>query len=160
MREVWKPHVVVAAVVEIDGKFLVVEEHTSDGVRFNQPAGHWEANETLTEAVVRETLEETGYHFRPTALLGIYRYAAPKKIAPNKIEPNKPITYLRFAFRGEITGQVENAQLDDGIIGPQWLTYEALAACPEKHRSPLVMHGINDYLAKKSYPLELLSHLA
>jgi 8-oxo-dGTP pyrophosphatase MutT (NUDIX family) len=160
MREVWKPHVVVAAVVEIDGKFLVVEEHTSDGVRFNQPAGHWEANETLTEAVVRETLEETGYHFRPTALLGIYHYATPAKVAPDQIEPGQGITYLRFAFRGEITGQVENAQLDDGIIGPQWLTYEALAACPEKHRSPLVMHGINDYLAKKSYPLELLSHLA
>lgn len=149
MREVWKPNVVVAAVVEHDGKFLLVEEHTSDGVRFNQPAGHWEANETLLDAVVRETLEETGYHFRPTALLGIYRWA----------HPAKAITFLRFAFRGEIIGKAENATLDDGIIGPQWMSRDALAACPEKHRSPLVMRVIDDYLSEKAFPLELITHL-
>lgn len=149
MREVWKPNVVVAAVVERDGKFLVVEEHTSDGVRFNQPAGHWEAHESLLDAVVRETLEETGYHFRPTALLGVYRWAV----------PGKGITYLRFAFRGEIVGKVENARLDTGIIGPQWLTYEELTASRDKHRSPLVLRVVDDWRAGKSCPLELIAHL-
>lgn len=149
MREVWKPNVVVAAVVCRDGKFLVVEEHTSDGVRVNQPAGHWEAHETLIDAVVRETLEETGYHFRPTALLGIYRYAP----------PGKAITYLRFAFRGEIVGKVENARLDTGIIGPQWLTYDALLASRDTHRSPLVLRAVEDYRAGHAYPLALITHL-
>lgn len=149
MREVWKPNVVVAAVVERDGKFLLVEEHTSEGVRFNQPAGHWEAHETLFDAVVRETLEETGYHFRPTALVGIYRWAP----------PNKPITYLRFAFSGEIIGKDENARLDDGIIGPQWLAYDELLACPGKHRSPLVKRVIDDYRTGRAYPLDLIAHL-
>lgn len=72
MTHQWTPHTTVAAVIERDGRFLLVEEHTAAGVRFNQPAGHWEAGETLIEAARRETLEETGYHFAPRALVGVY----------------------------------------------------------------------------------------
>src|SRR5574343_794623 len=91
---VWKPHVTVAAVVQRDGKFLLVEEETDAGLAFNQPAGHLEAGESLLEAVVREVREETAYDFRPRSLVGIYQWP----------HPEKGITYLRFAFAGELVG--------------------------------------------------------
>ena len=149
MSEIWKPHVVAAAVVERAGRFLLVEEQTDDGVRLNQPAGHWEENESLLQAVVRETLEETRFHFQPTALLGVYRWA----------HPRKPITYLRFAFVGEITGEQPDAVLDEGIIRPLWLSVDEIRACQERHRSPLLLRCMEDYLAGQRYSLDLLHHL-
>ncbi|MFY9258875.1 MAG: NUDIX hydrolase [Gallionella sp.] len=143
---IWKPNATVAAVIERDGKFLLVEEETMQGVRFNQPAGHLEPNESLLAATVRETLEETAYHFTPQHLIGIYRWHAP--------ESNT--TYLRFAFTGDITGHEPNRVLDDGILQAVWLTPDEIRANQARHRSPLILRCVEDYLAGKRYPLDLL----
>jgi len=147
---VWKPNVTVAAVIHRDDKYLLVEEETDEGIRFNQPAGHLECRENLLDAVVREALEETGYHFKPTALLGIYNWRHEKK----------DITYLRFAFTGELRGWEAERQLDAGIIAARWLTVEEVSACASQHRSPLILRCIEDHAAGKRYPLELLTHYA
>lgn len=145
---IWKPNVTVAAVVEKDGKFLLVEEHTSQGLRFNQPAGHLEADESLLAAVVRETLEESAYDFEPQHVLGVYRWHA----------PGTDTTYLRFAFTGRLLTHHPERGLDDGIVRAVWLTPEEMRACRERHRSPLIMNCVEDYLAGKRYPLELITH--
>jgi 8-oxo-dGTP pyrophosphatase MutT (NUDIX family) len=149
MSDIWKPSVTVAAVIERDGRFLLIEEETSDGVRFNQPAGHLDPNETLEQAVVRETLEETAHDFSPTALVGIYmsRYISARTA--------QEVTYLRFTFTGEV-GACHDQPLDDGILRTVWMTYEELLACEHKHRSPLVLKSVQDYLAGKRAPLSLL----
>jgi 8-oxo-dGTP pyrophosphatase MutT (NUDIX family) len=149
MREdQWKPNVTVAAVIRRDGRYLLVEEETAEGVRFNQPAGHLEDGESLLEAVVRETLEESRYVFRPTSLVGIYQWP----------RPQGDITYLRFAFTGEIVGEEKDRRLDDGIIAPRWLTLDEVKASAARHRSPLILQCIEDFAAGKSYPLELIRH--
>jgi len=145
---IWKPHVTVAAIIERDGKFLLVEEETAQGVRFNQPAGHLEAHESLFDAVMRETLEESAYHFTPKHITGIYRWHAE--------ESNR--TYLRFAFAGELAGFEANRPLDTGIIRALWLSLDEIRACQMRHRSPLVLRCIEDYLAGHRYPLELITH--
>ena len=148
MREVWKPNVTVAAVIERDGKFLLVEEETDGGVRFNQPAGHLDPDESLVQACVRETLEETAWHFTPTALLGIYQWP----------RPQGDVTYLRFAFVGQL-GEHETGQaLDAGILQALWLTQEEIRAVRERHRSPLVQQCIDDYFAGRRFPLDLVKH--
>lgn len=145
---IWKPNVTIAAVVERDGKFLLVEEETERGARYNQPAGHLEPDESLVAAAIRETLEESAYHFAPRALLGVYHY---------KYQPNN-VTYMRFAFTGEITGHDEGRALDTGIIRAVWLTPAEIRACVVRHRTPLVMRCIEDYLANRRYPLDLITH--
>ena len=145
---IWKPNVTVAAVIERDGKFLLVEEETSQGVRFNQPAGHLEAWESLLAAVTREVLEESAYHFIPQYLLGIYRW--------HSIESDT--TYLRFAFTGAITGYDPDRSLDTGILQAVWLTPDEIRATQARHRSPLILRCVEDYLAGKRYPLALLVH--
>ncbi|MEQ1590377.1 MAG: NUDIX hydrolase [Gallionella sp.] len=145
---IWKPNTTVAAVIERDGKFLLVEENTSQGVRFNQPAGHLEANESLLAAVARETLEESAYHFTPTHLIGVYRWHS----------SDSDTTYLRFAFTGNITGHEANRRLDKGIIQALWLTPDEIRANQAHHRSPLILRCVEDYLAGKRYPLELITH--
>ncbi|MBS1229220.1 MAG: Zn-finger containing pyrophosphohydrolase [Proteobacteria bacterium] len=147
---IWKPHVTVAAVLERDGKFLLVEEHTDDGIRFNQPAGHLECGESLTDAVSREVLEESAYHFVPTSLVGIYNW---RNVA-------KDITYLRFVFAGEITGHEPARALDDGIIAARWLAPGDIRALAAQHRSPMIQRCIEDWQAGKRYPLELVTHYA
>lgn len=149
MSDVWKPSVTVAAIIERDGRFLLVEEETSDGVRFNQPAGHLDPNESLLEAVTRETLEEAAHDFTPSALVGMYmsRYVSSRT--------GQEVTYLRFAFCGDL-GQAHDRPLDHGILRTVWMTYDELRACQEKHRSPLVMQCIDDYLAGKRAPLSLI----
>ena len=121
---IWKPNVTVAAVLERDGRFLLVEEHTELGDRFNQPAGHLEPGESLIEGAIRETLEETAYTFRPTALLGVYQYR----------QERNDTTYLRFAFTGEITGHEAARALDQGIIRAAWLTVEEIRGHRTRHR--------------------------
>lgn len=143
----WKPNVTVAAVIERDGKFLLVEEETSQGVRFNQPAGHLEPGESLAAAVTRETLEESAYHFAPQHLLGVYRWHS----------RDSNTTYLRFAFSGAITGHEADRPLDTGILHAVWLTPDEIRATQKRHRSPLVLRCVEDYLAGKRYPLELLT---
>lgn len=145
----WKPSVTVAAVIERDGRFLLVEEETSDGICFNQPAGHLEPNESLLQAVVRETLEETAHDFTPTTLLGAYlsRYVSSR----NGLE----VTYLRFAFAGHL-GAAHDRPLDHGILRTVWMSFDEIAACRARHRSPLVLQCVEDYLNGKSAPLSLL----
>jgi len=149
MTDVWKPSVTVAAIIEREGRFLLVEEETSDGIRFNQPAGHLDPNESLPQAVTRETLEEAAYDFTPTALVGMYmsRYLSSRT--------GKEVTYLRFAFCGELGAQ-HDRPLDHGILRTVWMTREELLTCQEKHRSPLVLRCVDDYLAGKRAPLSLL----
>lgn len=149
MTDVWKPSVTVAAIVERDGRFLLVEEETSDGVRFNQPAGHLDPNESLLHAVTRETLEETAHDFVPTALVGMYmsRYVSSRT--------GLEVTYLRFAFAGEL-GALHDRPLDHGILRAVWMTYDELVACRDTHRSPLVLQCVDDYRAGKRAPLSLI----
>ncbi|MGH8750170.1 MAG: NUDIX hydrolase [Burkholderiales bacterium] len=145
---IWKPNVTVAAVVEDNGRFLLVEENTDEGALFNQPAGHLEENESLLQGVTRETLEETAYHFKPEHLLGIYSWH----------HPGKNITYLRFTFTGRTTGFDSRRMLDQGIIRALWLTSDEIRASREQHRSPLVWRCVQDYLAGKRYPLDTITH--
>ncbi|MHB1085561.1 MAG: NUDIX hydrolase [Thiobacillus sp.] len=147
--DIWTPHVVVAAIVEREGKFLLVEEHTAEGLRLNQPAGHWEPGETLLDAVRREALEETAHHVEPLALLGCYSTYYPKR----------DITYLRFAYICQETGLDNARTLDEGIVRAVWLTPDELAASPIPHRSQLVMRCVQDYLAGRRFPLDFVSHL-
>ena len=150
MSTIWKPHVVVAALVQQDGRFLMVEETTEEGIQYNQPAGHLEAHESLVEAVVRETLEETAHHFVPEALLGIYRWRAPQHDR----------VYLRFAFTGDITSFDPGLTLDAGILRALWMTTAEIEAVKPQHRSPLVSQCIADYLAGRRYSLDVLTHYA
>jgi 8-oxo-dGTP pyrophosphatase MutT (NUDIX family) len=145
---IWKPNVTVAAIVERDGRFLLVEEETDEGVRFNQPAGHLDEGESLLAAVAREALEETAHRFVPRFLVGVYQWR----------RPAGDITYLRFAFGGEVTGAEAGRALDRGILRAVWLTIEEIEAQRARHRSPLVMQCIEDYLAGKRYGLELIRH--
>ena len=147
MSAIWKPNVTVAAVIERDGRFLLVEEETSAGIRFNQPAGHLDQDETIAAACTRETLEETAYDFEPTALIGVYTLPI----------AGSDLTYLRFAFAGELGGHYADKPLDKGILRAVWLTLDEIRACRERHRSPLVLHCIEDYLAGKRFPLDLIS---
>ena len=147
MPEIWKPNVVVAAICERDGKFLLVEEETTEGMRLNQPAGHWESNETLMEGVVREALEETAHVVEPTALLGAY----------TTYNPARDITYLRFAYVCRVTGFDPGRALDTGIVRAVWLTPDEIAVSPVRHRSPLVMRCVQDYLSGRRFPLDFVT---
>lgn len=145
---IWKPNVTVAAIIEQDGKFLLVEEHTSQGLKFNQPAGHLEANESLLHAVVREAREESAYEFKPQYLIGVYRWHA----------DTSNTTYLRFAYSGHILALHAEQALDEGIVRAVWMTPEEIRATVPRHRSPLILQCVEDYLAGKRYPLELVTH--
>jgi 8-oxo-dGTP pyrophosphatase MutT (NUDIX family) len=148
MNRVWKPNVTVAALIERDGRFLLVEEETEDGLRFNQPAGHLDEGESLVAACAREALEETAWSFTPTSLVGIYQWP----------RPQGDITYLRFAFSGELGVHDSARTLDTGILRAVWMTPEEIGATVERHRSPLVSQCVSDYLAGRRFPLELLRH--
>ena len=150
MSDPWKPSVTVAAVVERDGRFLLVEEQTTFGIRLNQPAGHLDPGESLLAATARETLEETAFAFSPTQLVGIYLWRSEPPPAGNAV------TYLRFAFSGELGDFNPDRALDDGIVRALWLTREQIATRAAEHRSPLVQRCVDDYLAGQRYPIELL----
>lgn len=143
----WRPSVTVAAVIERDGRFLFVEEVASGRRVLNQPAGHLDPGESLAEAVAREVLEETAHRFRPTALVGIYRWRYDKE----------DMTFLRFAFRGEVQGVEQGRALDKEILAAVWLTPAELATRRAEHRSPLVQQCVEDYLAGRSFSLDVLS---
>ncbi len=146
---VWKPSVTVAAVIERDGSFLLVEEE-ADGRRvYNQPAGHWEPGETLVDACVRETLEETAWRCEPRQLVGVYRWHyAP---ADN--------TFLRFTFACVPLGLDASRQLDREIVRAVWLTADEIRRLAPVHRSPLVMRCIDDFIAGQRWPLEVITHV-
>jgi 8-oxo-dGTP pyrophosphatase MutT (NUDIX family) len=146
---VWKPDVTVAAVAEIDGRFLFVEERSGGRVVINQPAGHLEDGETFLEAVVRETLEETAWRFEPQALLGVYVWRP----------EHQHRTFLRVAFTGAVSDHDPSRPLDRGILRTRWLTRGQLAETRTRLRSPLVTQCVDDYLAGTRHPLSLISHL-
>ena len=149
MHDPWKPSVTVAAVVEHDGRFLLVEERVDGRLLLNQPAGHLDPGESLLAAAARETLEETAFAFTPTQLVGVYLWRS---------EPpaGNGATYLRFAFSGALGELDSGRDLDDGIVRALWLSRDEVAARAAEHRSPLVQRCIDDYLAGARYPLELL----
>ncbi|MBC5763886.1 NUDIX hydrolase [Ramlibacter albus] len=150
MDQRWKPSVTVAAVMERGGRFLLVEEETSEGLRLNNPAGHLELGESPAEGCAREALEETAHVFRPTHSLGVYlsRFQRPST--------GEDITYVRFAFCGEVGEHVAHRALDTGIVRTLWMTPEEIRASAERHRSPLVVRCMEDYLRGVRYPLEVV----
>ena len=160
MTNRWKPSATVAAVIarDFDGvqKFLLVEELTRDGLKLNNPAGHLDPGESLMQGCVRETLEETAFHFTPTALVGVYlsRFEQADPLAPNGM---LDITYLRFAFCGELGAHVEGQALDEGIVRTAWLTADEIRSSTDQHRSPLLLRCMEDYLAGRRYPMELIT---
>lgn len=141
----WTPHATVATIVELNGRYLLVEEIVDGKTVLNQPAGHIEENESILEAALRETLEETGWHVELTDLVGIYNYSAPNGV-----------TYYRFSFAAKAIEEDANPQLDTGIIGPVWLNLEELEARRTQWRSPMVKRCIEDFAAGKRYPLDLI----
>lgn len=143
---IWKPNVTVAALIERDGRFLMVEEEENGRVVYNQPAGHLDEGESLLTAAVRETWEETSWHFQPMSVTGIYRW----------MNPLSNITYLRVCFTGTCDGHDSNRPLDKGILRALWMTREELCAVNTQLRSPMVMRCIDDYLAGQRCPLNLL----
>ena len=140
------PHITVATIVEKEGRFLFVKEHAEERVVLNQPAGHLEMDESLIQAAIRETLEETGWDIEITQLIGIYLYTA----------PSNNVTYQRVCFAGRALAQRENYQLDEGIIAPTWLSRDELIEQQSLWRSPMVLRCIDDYLAGERFSLELL----
>jgi 8-oxo-dGTP pyrophosphatase MutT (NUDIX family) len=149
-RDIWKPNATVAAVVEREGRLLMVEEETPQGLRLNQPAGHLDPGESLQQAAVRETLEETGWHVDPVALLGLYmaRHRDPAA--------GTDVTYLRHAFVCSPTAHDAGRPLDRGIVRALWLTPDEILAARARHRSPLVERTVADFLAGCRYPLHLV----
>ncbi|MBL0392655.1 NUDIX hydrolase [Ramlibacter monticola] len=147
MSNRWRPSVTVAAVIEKDGRFLMIEEETSEGLKINNPAGHLDPGETPAEGCAREALEETAWRFRPTALLGVYISRFQRSTT------GEDITYLRFAFTGELGEHVAGRALDHGIVRTLWMTADELRATADRHRSPLVLRCLDDYLQGVRLPL-------
>ena len=145
----WQPDVTVATIVVNDGRLLMVEERAGGRLVLNQPAGHLEPDESLVEAALRETLEETGWDVRLTAFVGAYQWKAP--------ETGRH--YLRFAFAAEPVLHHPERKLDEGITRALWLTPGELQSEAGRHRSPLVWRTASDFLAGRRQPLELLQHL-
>ncbi|MFD0727119.1 NUDIX hydrolase [Lysobacter brunescens] len=146
----WQPDVTVATVVVADGRLLCVEERVNGRLVINQPAGHLEPDESLAEAALRETREETGWDVRLTAFLGAYQWKAE--------ETGRH--YLRFAFAAEPERHDPSRPLDEGIVQALWLTPDELLARRDAHRSPLVWQVVADHLAGQRTPLSVLQHLA
>ena len=146
MSEIWRPSVTVAAVIERGGRFLLVEERIDGRIVLNQPAGHLDPGESLLAAYRREVLEETAHRFEPSGLVGIYRwhYAA------------REVTFLRFCFSGQIKG-VEDRALDREIVALHWLTEGEVKSRQAEHRSPLVQKCVDDFVAGRHFPLDVLS---
>jgi 8-oxo-dGTP pyrophosphatase MutT (NUDIX family) len=146
----WKPNVTVAAIIEKEGRYLLIEEHTQEGLRLNNPAGHLDPGESPAEGCAREALEETAHPFTPTALVGIYlsRFQRPAT--------GEDITYVRMAFCGDIGALQPHLKLDEGIVRTLWMTPDEVRASADRHRSPLVLRCIEDHLAGQRFPLAVI----
>lgn len=145
----WYAHVTVATVVERDGRFLLVEERSNDQIAYNQPAGHLERHESLIEAAIRETREETRWIVEPDHVLGLNLYES----------PNNQVTYLRVTFAARPIAENPLLPLDDDIIAAHWLSYEEVLALSYQLRSPLVLKDIEQYRAGVRYPLDIVSYI-
>ena len=151
----WQPDVTVATIVVRDGQLLMVEERANGALVLNQPAGHLEPDESLLDAALRETREETGWEVRLTAFVGAYQWKAPPQA-----DGSGGRHYLRFAFAAEPVRELPDARLDEGIVRALWLAPEALRGMASRHRSPLVWRAVADYLGGCRHPLDLVRHLA
>lgn len=143
---IWKPNVTVASIVELEGKFLMVEEESPAGPVLNQPAGHLELNESMEDAVIRETLEETGYRFTPEAVIGSYLWH----------NGDNETTYFRTTYSGTVCNKTIATELDDGIIRALWMTHDDIISNQDRLRSPVILESLNDYLTGKHYPLDAI----
>ena len=156
----FKPSVTVAAVVAktFDGveKFLLVEELTRDGLKLNNPAGHLDEGESLAAACARETMEETAYGFKPLALVGVYMSRF-QRASVDAAQGHEDITYLRFAFCGELGEHFAGQPLDEGIVRALWMTADEIRESSDRHRSPLLVTCMEDYLAGKRFPLAMVA---
>lgn len=150
MSMTWKPHLTVAAVIEREGRFLFVEERVDGRVVVNQPAGHVEDGESLSDAVLREVVEETGWEFQPESIVGVYRWR----------NPDNDETFIRICFSGIALRQQTDRALDEGIVGTLWLNADELMQQGHRHRSPMVQRCVLDYLHGRRYPLQLLQDVA
>ena len=155
--ERFSPSVTVAAIIDDGGtpaRYLLVEEHTPEGLQLNNPAGHLDAGESPQQGVVREALEETARVFTPQALVGVYlsRFVRPAKGGAAL----EDVTYLRLAFCGTVAEPLPGRVLDDGIVRTLWLTLQELRDSVARHRSPLVLRCVEDHLAGRRYPLDLV----
>jgi 8-oxo-dGTP pyrophosphatase MutT (NUDIX family) len=146
---IWKPHATVAAIIQRDGLFLMVKEECEGQVVYNQPAGHLDPDESLIDAAIRETREETAWRFHPQALVGFYRW----------VQNEKQRTYLRAAFCGHCDDHDPSQSLDEGILEAVWLSRDELGGMQDQLRSPLVLRCIDDFLDGQRYPLELFTDL-
>jgi len=146
----WTPNVTVAAIIEQDGRFLLVEEDTPEGPRLNNPAGHLEPGESPAAGCAREALEETAHPFTPTALLGVYlsRFT--------RAGSGEDVTWMRLAFTGVVGEAIAGRRLDEGIRRVLWMDVEAVRASRAQHRSPLVLRCVEDHLAGHRWPLDLV----
>jgi 8-oxo-dGTP pyrophosphatase MutT (NUDIX family) len=144
-----RPDLTVAAVVERHGQFLLVEERVGNRMVFNQPAGHVERGESLIEAAIRETLEETAWHFEPESLVGIYFWE----------QPERQRSFLRFTFCGQVSNHDPLRRLDRGIERAVWMNREQILMRSSRLRSPMVMKCIDDYVAGTRYPLDMVTQL-
>lgn len=145
----WTPHVTVAAIVERDGAFLMVEERVGGRLVLNQPAGHLDDAESLISAVIRETLEETGWRFRPEAVTGLYRWR----------NPENGETFVRVAFCGDCTEHETDRVLDADIERALWLPYDQITSAATLLRSPLVLKCLDDYRNGTRFPLQVLQDI-
>jgi 8-oxo-dGTP pyrophosphatase MutT (NUDIX family) len=150
MSSRWKPNVTVAAIIEDAGRYLLVEEHTPEGLRLNTPAGHLDPGESPEEGAVREALEETARVFTPHCVVGVYlaRFRRPSR--------DEDVTYLRIAFGGAAGEADPQRALDTGIVRTLWMTLDEVRASRERHRSALVLQCIEDFASGKRYPLDLV----
>ena len=142
----WFPHVTVATVIENNGKYLLIEEQSNGDLVINQPAGHLDPNETLQEAAIRETFEETGWHIRLLGIVGVGLYTS---------QVNQ-VTYHRTTFYAEAIKQDSEAVLDDGIEGTIWMTYEEMQAASDRMRSELVIQSVEQYRQGHKYSLDMI----
>lgn len=149
MRQRFQPRVTVAAVIERNGRFLLIEEETSEGLRLNNPAGHLDPGEAPAEGCARETLEETAHRFTPTALVGVY-------LSRSERPSGEDVTYIRFAYCGDLGDLEPDRPLDTGIVRTLWLTAQEIRDSAARHRSPLLLRCLEDYLAGQRYPLSLI----
>ena len=155
MGQRWKPSVTVAAIIErrvgSTQEFLLVEEHTPEGLKLNNPAGHLDPRESPEQGVIREVLEETACVFTPDRIVGTYlsRFQRPAT--------SEDVTFLRFAFGGTVGEPDQNRTLDHGIVRTLWMTLDELRASRARHRSPHVLGCIEDYVAGRRYPLEAIT---
>ncbi len=147
----WKPSVTVAAVIERDGRFLLVEEETEQGLMLNNPAGHLDPGESPAQGCAREVLEETAHAFEPTHVVGVYLSRA------RKASTGEDFTYVRFAFCGTVGEPIPGRALDHGIVRTLWLAPDEIRASRARHRSPLLVRCMEDYLAGKRHPLDVVT---